>query len=159
MPKIWLWTAASVLVLGSFVLLLKQCSGPRPLAVHDALDADGVRADVAAEIAKAFPESEKKRAAATQLARALQRGIDKPDDAIEIYALWERAATCLSAVEGLDRTSAPTETSSLIEGWVVNTTARSRAYIHYNAGLGGRILKGSGIDPGSCDFDPGAMSN
>jgi hypothetical protein len=159
MPKYRIWIVVFVLALGSLVVLLRQCSGAKSLAVHDLLNSDGVRADVAAEIAKAFPESEKKRAAATQLARAFQIGLDRPDDASDVYAIYEKAKSCLNAVEGLGPNSGPTGTSTKIESWVVNTTARSRAYIHYNAGLSGRMFTGPGENIADCNFDPSKMAN
>ena len=123
------------------------------------LNEDGIREDVAAEISTKFPNSEKKRAAAIQLSRAFQTAIDNPGEASAANELYERAASCLKAIEGVPVRGQPTGTSALIESWVVNSYERSQAYIRYNAGLSGRIFQSIDPEISKCEFDVAKMSN
>lgn len=145
-----------VLLIGIFVLIIRQCSS-KPLGVDDKLNADGIREDVAVEIARAFPQSEKRRAAATQLSKAFQVAIDEPGEASVANELYERAKSCLMAVEGLAMRAEPTQTSGQIESWVVNSYERSQAYIQYNAALSGRIFEPIDPDISKCEFDVATM--
>lgn len=126
---------------------------------NDELNADGIREDVASEISTAFPKSEKRRAAATQLSRAFQTAIDNPGEASAANELYERAESCLRAVEGVQVRGEPTDTSAMIESWVVNSYERSKAYIHYNASLSGRFFPPIDPDISKCEFDVAKMSN
>lgn len=155
MKNKWISLAIIIVIAGLLVLVLRH----HRLASKDQLNADGIRPDVAEKIAHAFPKSERKRGAATQLARAFQLSIMQPDRALEINALYERAKACLLAIEGKGPADGPSDISPLIEGWVVDSIARSRAYIHYNAGLSGQVFSGPDADISSCDFDPSNMRN
>lgn len=160
MAKRSLWIVIAILVLGFVFLILRLgLIGPTDIAVHDELNSEGIRPDVAAEIARTFSESERKRAATTQLARSLQMAIAQPEEALKINAIYERAQLCLDAIEGLRPTDPPTYTNSKIEGWVVNSKARARAYIRYNSNLSGHIFKVPSADISMCDFDPSRMRN
>jgi hypothetical protein len=129
------------------------------VSVKDELNTDGIRPDVADEIKRAFPDSERKRAAATQLARAFQMALTNPEAAMAVNTTYERAQSCLDAIEGLRPEDGPTETGDKIEGWVVNSAKRSRAYLRYNAGLSGQVFDGPEADLKACDFDPAKMRN
>ena len=102
----------------------------------------GIRPDVEAAIENAFPDSKPMRSAATQFARALQMGIDRPEDAVEIVKLADKGARCLEAVANLDPNyeGRKLDISIDIEGMVANTWARSRAYTKYNAKLSGMVF-------------------
>ena len=149
----WFWSVSVVLLVGIIVLILTNYDSSKSRGAGDALNADGIREDVAAEIARAFPESKKRRASATQLSNAFQAAIAEPGEASVANELYERAESCLMAVEGLAVRAEPTDTSEQIESWVVNSYERSQAYIQYNAALSGRIF--GPIDPDilKCEFD------
>jgi len=149
----WFWFVTIILIAGLLVLVLRN----HRLASKDQLNADGIRDDVAQAIAQRFPESEKKRAAATQLARVLQMGIDRPDDALKMDPVYTKAIECMDAIEGLGPADGPTETATIIEGFVVNSFERTRSYIHFNAGFSGHIFPGIRANIASCEFDPSKM--
>lgn len=153
MSNKWFWLLIIVLSIGLFVFILRN----HRLANKDQLNADGIRDDVAKAIAEKFPESEKKRAAVTQLARAFQLAIDHPDNALEVNRIHEKAHECLDAIEGLGPYDGPTFTGSIIEGFVVNSLERTRSYIHYNAGLSGYVFQDTNAKMASCEFDPSKM--
>ena len=153
MKNKWIWVAIIILIGGLLFLFMRN----NPAGGIDQLNSDGIRSDVAKAIAEKFPESEKKRAASIQLARAFQMSIDHPDEALKVNQIYEKAMGCLMAIEGWGLTFGPTETSGIIEGFVVNSLRRSRSYIHYNAGLSGQIFGGPQPDITSCEFDPSKM--
>jgi hypothetical protein len=157
--KRFLWTGL-VLVFGLIAITIGTCSRrSSDVAVKDEINADGVRPDVADKIKRAFPDSERKRAAATQLARAFQLAVEKPERALEVNVQYERAQACMYAIEGVGHGDPPTETSTLIESWVVNSLARSRAYLRYNATLSGEVFEVIEANISSCDFDSSKMRN
>jgi hypothetical protein len=151
----WIWLAIIILIGGLLFLFLRN----NPTRGIDQLNSDGIRDDVAKAIAEKFPESEKKRAAAIQLARAFQMAIDHPDEALKVDHIYEKATGCLMAIEGVGPMDGPTGTSPIIEGFVVNSIQRNRSYIHYNAGLSGQIFSGPEGNITFCEFDPSKMRN
>lgn len=159
MKNKWLSITSVVLFGGILVLIIRQCNGAKSAGVGDTLNADGIRDDVAAAIAQTIPDSERTRSAATQMARALQLAIDEPDRALEIHQIDEAASACLYAIRGDVRENETTSLPLKIEAMVVNSYARSRAYIRYNSKLSGRIFEGIRPDLSRCDFDVDSMSN
>jgi hypothetical protein len=156
MKNTWVWLVIVALITGLLFFILRN----RPSSTStDQLNAEGIRSDVEKAIAEKFPESEKKRAAVTQMARAFQKAIDYPDNALEIDRIWTKSQECLDAIEGLTPADGPTGTSGVIESFVVNSFARSRAYTHYNAGLSGQVSPGIEANINSCEFDPNKMRN
>ncbi len=160
MKNKWLLIALCVAIFGIGVLVLRSCNQQSSeVGIKDQLNSDGVRSDVAQAIAHTFPESEKKRAAATQLARAFQMAIENPERALEINNNWEKAQACVYAIEGTGPADSATNTGDIIESLVVNSSKRSRAYIRYNANLSGHIFNVIGADLSACSFDPSKMRN
>lgn len=159
MKNKWIWILSAVLVLGIIVSVVRHFDSPKSLGVGDTLNEDGIRDDVALAIAQVVPDSERTRAAATQMARALQLAIDQPDRALEIHSLDEAASACLYAIRGTVRENEFTSLPLKIEAMVVNTYRRSRAYIRYNGKLSGRIFKSIQPDLSQCEFDTEAMRN
>jgi hypothetical protein len=154
MKNKWIWflgIAASILVAVAF----SKCSG----GSKDALNSDGIRDDVAVAIQQAFPESERVRAAATQLARTTQLAIDKPENALEINKLDEAATACYYAIRGDVSENENTSVPLKVEAMVVNSYRRNRSYIRYNSKLSGRIFESIRPDFSRCEFDVGSMSN
>ena len=155
MKNKWLLLAIAVPIVGLLVLVLRN----HHVTSQDPLNADGIRDDVAQAIAQRFPESEKKRAAAIQMARAFQMAIEHPNNALEFNHILTKAEECMDAIEGLGPADGPTGTGGIIRDFVVNSLTRTRAYIHANAGLSGHVFSGFRADVSSCEFDPSKMRN
>ena len=154
MKNWWIWLFA----VGTIVLVVfafSKCSE----GSKDALNPDGIRDDVAVAIQTTFPESDKVRAAATQLARTTQLAIDKPENALEINKLDEAATACYYAIRGDVSENENTSVPLKVEAMVVNSYRRNRAYIRYNSKLSGRIFESIRPDFSRCEFDVGSMSN
>lgn len=159
MKNKWLWTVSVLLLVGIIALLLRHFDSAKSVGVGDKVNADGIREDVAIAIAKKFPQSEKKRAAATQFASVLQRAVNEPNNALKIVGDLQKAAACLTAIESPKLTDPLTETNRFIEETVVNSLARSRAYIQFNGGLSGHVSGDIEESTKSCDFDPNKMAD
>lgn len=95
--------AAALVIVSFFVFQIRQSAlvtGPNTNpAVHDEVDANGIRPDVKKEIEKLYPTPGPERNAANQLARALQRAIAAPEEALLINEEFEAATACLLAVD------------------------------------------------------------
>ena len=117
----------------------------------DVLNAQGIRADTANTIDQEFGYSKEVHLAAIQFARAIQRAIDDPENAVAIDPDMDRAMSCFRAIASSDDDTAFSIMQRL-EGIVVNTWTRSRSYIKYNARLSGGTY--SIIPPNlkMCDF-------
>lgn len=155
----WLGLVPIVLIVGILILVARQCSDSKTFGVTDTVNADGVRDDVAIAIREKFPMSEKRRAAATQLARVLQKAVTKPNDAMKIFDDLQRASACLASIESPGPGDPVTESGSFVEAVVVNSFERSKAYIHFNAKLSGQVSGDIDGNPGVCDFDLSKMAN
>lgn len=133
---------------------------PRTREPEPALNADGVRTDVALAIATLFPDSARLRAAGTQLAKALQMAIDQPENAAQIHqAQYTKAKECVLAMENIGEFDGASKVSHQIEALVVNTYERSRQYSLYNSGLSGGTYDLPRANPASCVFDPRKLEN
>lgn len=124
-------------------------------------DADGVRDDVQRYIATTHPDSEKTRAILTQYAKALQK------------ALLDAGSKELSMqnAEKINLTSECGDFILSIEVYrnilkklrpeILNTDARSKAYLQYDDQLGGEVFRSIQYDQraSACDFYPESMAN
>jgi hypothetical protein len=119
----------------------------------DQLNEQGVRPDVAQAIEDAFPNSKRTRLAALQLARAFQRAVDRPENAAEINKTYEKAISCIEAVSLAQNEPESDRISTQVESMVVNTWARSRSYVKYNARLSGGVFDMIQPDSKNCDFE------
>lgn len=129
------------------IFALNKCGSKNP----DRLTEQGIRPDVEQAINKEFPSSRRKRLAAIQLARMLQRAIDNPEDALAMEPEFNTAIACVDAIDKLEPDSQ--YLSLRIVPMVVNTWARSRAYVKYNAKFSGKIIHTIKPDLKKCDFD------
>ena len=154
MKNVWIWLAVLTAAISIVIFFSKYVSGS-----NDVLNSDGIREDVAVAIANTFPDSEKKRAGAVQLARAFQLAIHEPENALETYKIYEAAKACLNAIRGDIHENEETAISSKIEAMVVNSYERSRAYIRYNGKLSGQIFRSIQPDFSRCEFDVDSMEN
>ncbi len=152
MKNKWIWFGAFASII-FIVVAISKFSG----SSNDALNADGIRDDVAVAIQQAFPESEIVRAAATQVARTIQLSIDDPKNALEIRRRGEAATECWYAVRGDVSENENTSLVLKVEAMVVNSYQRSRAYIRYNSKLSGQIFDSIQPDFSSCEFDVASM--
>lgn len=125
------------------------------------LDDDGTRDDIQRYIALSYSGSEKLRAALTQYAKAAQSYLlptNSHDQLIQLSRNQDSALDCLIYIVGLNETE---EIHSGLLGQLLNTDARSKAYIHSDAQLSGQTVR---ITPPEeeklgCKFDPDAMEN
>lgn len=154
MKNVWIWLVVLTAVILIVIFFSKYVSGSK-----DVLNSDGIREDVAVAIANTFPDSEKRRAGAVQLARAFQLAIDEPENALETHKIYETAMACLYAIRGDVHENEDTALSSKVEVMVVNSYKRSRAYIKYNGRLSGQIFHSIQPDFSQCEFDVGSMGN
>lgn len=126
-------------------------------------DGDGVRDDIERYIALTYPNSEKTRAAATQNAKAIQALVlDSSDKEASIRNAQEEsdALDCLSYIHGMGTNTTRTIASELL-AQMLNTDARSRAYLTADEHLGGQHYPSTPLAERKlrCDFDPDAMGN
>lgn len=154
MKNRWIWFGALSAVAVILFAIFNFGGGTK-----DTLNTEGIRDDVAEDIARTFPNSETLRAAATQLARSLQLAIDKPENALEIEKQDDAATACYYAIRGQVLEDEESSVPLKVEGMVVNSYARSEAYIRYNGKLSGRIFQSIHPDISRCDFDANAMRN
>jgi hypothetical protein len=152
MKNKWVWlgiVVAIILIAGA----LYKFSG----SSRDVLNAEGIREDVAVAIKQTFPESERVRAGATQLARSFQLAIDEPEKALETHKIYEAAKACLYAIRGDIHENEETAVGLKVEAMVVNSYQRNRDYIKYNGRLSGQIFRSIQPDFSRCEFDVASM--
>lgn len=121
-------------------------------------DGDGIRDDIQRFIALNHPDSEKLRAGLTQYARAIQEALLVRDDkplSLNAASKTSRATECLWFLLG---EQAPDVTNTMFAE-MLNTVARSRAYLTYNSQLFGGIFPSATQLKPSCAFDPDALPN
>ncbi len=111
---------------------------------------NGVWDDVEEKIIQKFSYSNNIKNAMFQGARSLQKAVVEPNmtekKAMEILAEEEASQGCLNQVDPEFMEHDP-----LLEEWIVNTKERTKAYIHYNYLLSGKM--GIGIENHKyCDF-------
>ena len=134
-------------------------AGKATLAGIDS-DGDGIRDDIQRYIALTYPGSQKTRAAFTQYTLALDMAIlESPDakSALDNTETMHRASECLWYIHS----EAAIRMSDLLMAEYLNTLERSRAYLEYNAKLGGHVFGGKDFDEykTSCTFDPDLMED
>ena len=137
-------------------------AGKATLAGIDS-DHDGVRDDVQRWIATTFPDSEKTRAAVTQMAKAMQSMLLSAEDekSSRMNAIARnRAAFCISFVRDqlLGSASDAYDLKREIEAVYLNTAERTRAWLRADSHLGGMYSVPDDLSKG-CDFDPNALPN
>jgi hypothetical protein len=123
-------------------------------------DQDGIRDDIQRYIALTYPDSQKTRTALRQFALAFHKDIlESPDEesALRNTEVEARASECLWYIHSEDSI----KMSDLLMAEFLNTMERSRAYLTYNAKLGGHVFGGKDFDEykTSCTFDPDAMED
>jgi len=121
-------------------------------------DNDGVRDDVQRWIVFTYPNSQKTRAALRQLSQDYQRFILDAANAVLIYEaarLMDRTQSCLIYVS-----NNPTARVGL-KSQMLNTYARSKAFMQADSHLGGRMYKGLPYSQWKlgCKFNPATMPN
>lgn len=123
-------------------------------------DGDGLRDDIQRYIALTYTDSPKTRAALRQAALALQKIIlESPEEegSLRNTELEARASECIRYVQPVDGR----RIDNLLMAEFLNTPARSRAYLEYNAWLGGHVFGTRDLDEykTSCTFDPDLMED
>jgi hypothetical protein len=123
-------------------------------------DGDGIRDDIQRYIALTYPDSEKLRAGLTQITRVVQEALLVRDDkplSLNAASSSDRASECLRYILG---PSSPDVQNELYARFL-NTVARSRAYLAYDAQLFGGIFPSTPRSQRkfSCAFDPDALPN
>lgn len=120
-------------------------------------DGDGIRDDVQRYIQLTHPDAPAVRAGLGQYARGLQTALLVATDREEsrrVAKELDRADECLEHFVGFDAYAFGDDVT--IE--MLNTEARSRAYISFDHNLGGTITRIPIIpDPATCDFDINAV--
>lgn len=125
-------------------------------------DGDGVRDDIQRYIVLTYPESEKIRAALTQITKVDQAALIDANDrnaSVRHAKKGFLANDCLYFVVGnSDRTNT---ISSLLQAEILNTKARSFAYITHNEQLGGEVFPMLRIGQArlGCNFNPDDLEN
>ncbi len=141
-------------------------AGKATLAGIDS-DNDGVRDDIQRYIAFTFPDSARVRAAASDYAKKVQETFFIGEDrvkAVNLAAVLGRARQCISFLHGSETGEAlrrAIKATDELRTRVLDTGARSRSYLAYNALLAGgvfRVLPESEWKKG-CAFDPDALPN
>ena len=123
-------------------------------------DGDGMRDDIQRFIALTHSDSARTRAALTQFASENFQALldaDSEEDSIDHARVIGHAIECLFYIHGED---AP-DVSDPVHAAIFNTVERSRAYLTYNAQLGGEVFPSSPVNLWniSCAFDPDALPN
>ncbi|PJE64720.1 MAG: hypothetical protein COU90_00395 [Candidatus Ryanbacteria bacterium CG10_big_fil_rev_8_21_14_0_10_43_42] len=124
-------------------------------------DGDGVRDDIQRYIALTYLDSEKTRAALTQLALSIQDALlDADSEEMSITHAIEKnkAIACLVYTNGID--DAENIYDELLSP-AMNTEKRGRAYIAYLGQISGQGFSGVPKDERkfACNFDPDALEN
>ena len=131
-------------------------------------DGDGVRDDVQRYIALTHPDSAKVRALMTMNAKHLQQVlIDSDNKELSIQHGHEGTSTLLACQEYIqwDLKIRLTRASLALVPEILNTEARSRAYIKYNHQLSGntfslgRARRDKTPLKAKCDFNPDELPN
>lgn len=172
--KIALATVAGILVLGGLLAACNSGGGSSPVgsgggntppAAYVPYDpnGEGVRPDVRQYIEETYPDSARKRAALFQMAKLAELAItdaDNKDLSIQHARDMDRAGACLWYTFGTVSAYSEAE-NALVEGVVLNTDARNKAYFTFNDQLGGQYFQGTPHDEraGSCDIDPATLPN
>jgi hypothetical protein len=123
-------------------------------------DNDGIRDDIQRYIALTYADSQKTRASLRQAAIALQKIIlESPgeESALRNTELETRASECIRYIH--PENGRRIDNTLMAE--FLNTIERSRAYLEYDAKLGGHIFGRKKIDEykSSCAFDPDQMED
>ena len=123
-------------------------------------DGDGVRDDVQRHIALTYSDSIKTQKALTQQAIAFQNMVmsfGNKTNAIKSAHDNNRATTCLFYIRPTDFS----EISSKLKSVILNTHARSKAYVEADCLLSGEIFTLVPVEErkGCCDFNPDDFQN
>ena len=124
-------------------------------------DNDGVRDDVQRWIVMNYPNSEKTRTALRQLAVDLQNSIlDVTSKAVvkSNFNIMRKSMACLGYVSksvGIDYYSLRPS----LQAVMLNTAARSRAFLKGDYLLSGEVFKGFDRGVQNCNFNPDVMPN
>jgi len=126
------------------------------------LDNDGVRDDVQRWIVMTYPNSQKTRAGLRQLAQDYQRFILGAANSTQIYAAassMSRAHSCLGYVLPVGQFI--TTVGGSLKAQMLNTYARSKAFLQADRHLSGRMYKGLPYNQRKqgCNFNPDVMPN
>gem|GEM_PF-2519784 len=101
-----------------------------------------------------FGQHEDLKKAALQLAQAIQKAIDYPQDAVLNDPDFGRALDCFSMIHeraGIDFEKG-TAAKQEIRDLVVSNSEKQRRYIRYNSNLSGQVLDTNFDDPTTCNF-------
>lgn len=123
-------------------------------------DEDNIRDDIQRYIALTYPDSQKTRAALRQFVLALNKAVlASPDEesALNNTELEARASECLWYIHAEESI----KISNLLMAEYLNTVERSRAYLEYDAKLGGHVFGSRDFVEykTSCTFDPDLMED
>ena len=123
-------------------------------------DNDGLRDDIQRYIALQYSDSVKTKAALRQAAMALQNIIlNSPDEtsALRNTELEARASECIRYIRPVDGR----RIDNMLLAEFLNTEARSRAYLAYDAKLSGHVFGTRDLEQykRSCTFDPDQMED
>jgi predicted polyphosphate/ATP-dependent NAD kinase len=150
-------------IIGFFVMRPDQAEevvfDPSELLGVD-LNNDGVRDDVERYIDATYPDSERTRAGLRQYAKRVQEALVTTEDKVAARAIADnagRAQDCLRYILGSWGEVSDVRGELMVQ--ILNTDARSRAYITYDALLGGGVFKSIVDQKSGCDFDPDIMEN
>lgn len=118
------------------------------------IDSDGVRDDIQRYIYFSYPDNAKVRAALTQAAIEYQGLLSQSADhdaAFNHATKMARHGECLDYIQG----ETASDTLAALKAAVLNTKARSLAFIEYSNSLGGEIILGAPVQDwkNSCNFD------
>lgn len=124
-------------------------------------DEDGVRDDIQRYIALTYPNSLRTRTALTIISKGLQKALIEEDNkelSLNNATTLMRAGECLYFIRAVEE-GADIETA--LEAEILNTEARTFAFVSFNEKLGGEIFPMVRIDQwkSSCSFDVDALEN
>ena len=127
-------------------------SRPLNMAVIKGTDSNsnGVRDDVEEMISKNYSKTEVMKLAAMQDARALQKAIENPENAMEISVLVSKAVDCAGS---LSDKGVSFDMGRAIEAETTNNAERAEAYLRFNLNLSGHVFSPSYDSAMACDFD------
>jgi hypothetical protein len=118
-------------------------------------DGDGIRDDIQRYIEITYPDEPLVKAALRQDTIPLQAKLldaHSEEKSLLHHEETERSQECLGALFGTERGF---DLAFAMQAEMLNTDARSRAYILYNSQLSGHIFSGPAVDDiSACDFDP-----
>lgn len=121
-------------------------------------DGDGVRDDIQRYIALTYQDSEKLRAALTEMAKNRQKALVDANDSNKSYqhAIKDQSAYECLAFLHLESSH---KISQLLFAEILNTEERSHAYLLYNSQFRGRAFDINLPSKSSCGFDPDTLEN